>query len=337
MSKTVLVTGGAGYIGAHACKALAEAGFEPVVYDNLSIGNRWAVRWGGFEYGDVRDPIRLAEVMKKHRPIGVMHFAALALVGESVREPAMYYRANVGGVLELVDACRAYDVGAFVFSSTCAVYGAPARLPIDEATPLAPINPYGASKLMAERVLQDCDAAFGFPHAALRYFNAAGAEPEARIGERRDIETHLVPLVIDAILGRRPPIEIFGDDFDTADGTAVRDYVHVADLADAHVRALRHLLDGGASHALNLGTGRGYSVREVVEAAAEVTGRAVPHKVGPRRAGDPPELVAEPGAALSLFGADLFQRSGLTEILRSTWEWRSSPFYDQAVSAAGSD
>jgi UDP-glucose-4-epimerase GalE len=333
MGGSVIVTGGAGYIGSHACKALARAGFVPVTYDNLSIGNRWAVRWGPFELGDIHDAARLHDVFRAHRPVGVLHFAALALVGESVTAPSLYYRTNVTGLCSVLDVCRARDVNAFVFSSTCAVYGAPARLPIDEATPTAPINPYGASKLMAERVLADYDAAYGLRHVALRYFNAAGADPEGEIGERRDVESHLVPLAIDAVAGRRPPIRIMGEDYATPDGTAVRDYIHVSDLAEAHVRALRHLLDGGASRVLNLGVGRGYSVREVLDAAARAAGRPVPSVSAPRRPGDPPALVADPTAAQALFGEDLAQRSSLDHIVETAWRWQNSDFYDRVFFA----
>lgn len=324
------MTGGAGYIGSHTCRALADFGYTPVVYDNLSIGNRWAVRWGPLEIGDICDAARVGEAIRKHKPVGVIHFAALALVGESVREPSLYYRANVGGAQTLIDACRAHDVGAFVFSSTCAVYGAPTQLPISEDQTPAPINPYGASKLMVERILADYHAAYGLPYMALRYFNAAGADPEGLIGERRDVETHLVPLALDAALGLRPPLSILGDDYPTADGTAIRDYIHVSDLALAHVRALEHLLSGGVSRPINLGTGRGYSVREVIETAARVAGRPVPHVSAPRRTGDPPELVADPAAALALLGPDITQRSSLETIVATAWAWHTSQAYDRA-------
>jgi UDP-arabinose 4-epimerase len=317
----VLVTGGAGYIGSHACKALAAAGYLPVTYDNLSIGNRWAVRWGPLERGDILDAARLHEVFRAHRPVAVMHFAALALVGESMAAPGLYYRTNVGGVLTLADAARIHDVEALVFSSTCAVYGTPERMPIDEDTPKRPINPYGASKLMAERILEDFAMAHGLRHMALRYFNAAGADPECEIGERRDVETHLVPLALDAILGRRPPLRVFGDDYPTPDGTAIRDYIHVSDLAAAHVRALDRLLDGGPSAKFNLGTGRGYSVREVLDAAARVAGRPVPHETAPRRPGDPPALVADPAAAAAALGGELTGRSNLETIIETAWAW----------------
>lgn len=325
--QAILVTGGAGYIGSHACKALAEAGYRPVTYDNLSIGNRWAVRWGPLELGDINDAARLHEVFRRHDPVGVLHFAALALVGESVTAPGLYYRANVGGALSVLDAARTHDVRAFVFSSTCAVYGAPANVPIHEDTPPSPVNPYGASKLMVERILADYGAAHGLPFMALRYFNAAGADEGGLIGERRDVETHLIPLAIDAALGRRDPLTILGHDYPTPDGTAIRDYIHVSDLALAHVRALEHLMGGGSSAVLNLGTGRGHSVREVLAAVGAAAGRLVPVVTGARRPGDPPELVARPGAALDLLGADLVTRSDLGIIVETALRWQGSSFY----------
>jgi UDP-arabinose 4-epimerase len=317
----ILVTGGAGYIGSHSCKALAAAGYLPITYDNLSTGNRHAVRWGPLERGDILDAARVHEVMREYRPVGVLHFAALALVGESMAYPGLYYRTNVGGALTLLDACRVHDVEAFVLSSTCATYGFPDRLPIAEGAALRPINPYGASKAMVERILDDYGMAYGLRHVALRYFNAAGADPEREIGEERDVETHLVPLALDAILGRRPPLMVLGDDYPTRDGTAIRDYIHVSDLAEAHVRALRLLLDGSASRKLNLGTGRGHSVREVIEVAEAVAGRPVPYRVGPRRPGDPPELVADPTVAHTLLGEDLTCRSSLRTIVETAWAW----------------
>lgn len=323
MSRTVLVTGGAGYVGSHACKALAMSGFEPVVYDNLSIGNRWAVRWGPLERGDILDGARLNEVVRRYRPVAAMHFAALSLVGESVEEPGLYWRTNVGGLLTLLDACRNHGVRDLVFSSTAAVYGTPERLPIAEDAAKAPVNPYGASKLAAERALDDYTAAYGLRTAALRYFNAAGADPAGEIGEHRDRETHLIPLVLDAVLGVRPPVTMMGTDYPTADGTAVRDYIHVMDLAQSHVRALEALRGGTTSLRLNLGTGRGYSVREVIATAAAVTGREVPHEVGPRRAGDPPRLVADPSLARETLGEALTQRSSLVAIVEDAWAWHS--------------
>lgn len=325
MSRTgrgaVIVTGGAGYIGSHACKALARAAYVPVAYDNMSIGNRWAVRWGPLERGDILDPNRLNEVFEAYRPVGVLHFAALALVGESMQAPGLYYRVNVTGATNVLDACRVHGVPAFVFSSTCAIYGTPERMPIAEDTPRQPINPYGASKLMVERILDDYGMAYGLRHMALRYFNAAGADPEGEIGEARDVETHLVPLALDALLGLRPPLQIFGDDYPTPDGTAIRDYIHVSDLAEAHVRALDLLLAGAPSRKLNLGTGQGHSVRQVLEAVRAVAGRPVPHAVAPRRPGDPPELVADPRAAFAALGQDLTAHSSLAQIVETAWAW----------------
>src|SRR5882724_1528200 len=260
----ILVTGGAGYIGSHCCKALAEAGFEPVVFDNLSMGHREAVRWGPLIEGDTRNAEALHTAMREARPTAVLHFAALALVGESTAHPERYYAVNVGGTLNLLEAMRAANLRRIVFSSTCAVYGEPDRVPIVEDTPKGPINPYGASKLACERMMEDFDQAHSIRSVRLRYFNAAGADPASETGEWHDPETHLVPLVLDAALGRRPAISIFGTDYPTADGTALRDYIHVMDLAEAHVAALHHLLGGGDSAAVNLGTGRGVSVREVV-------------------------------------------------------------------------
>jgi UDP-arabinose 4-epimerase len=317
----VIVTGGAGYVGSHACKALAAAGYLPVVYDNLSTGNRWAARYGPLEIGDILDPARLHEVFRRHRPVAVMHFAASALVGESMLEPAHYYRTNVVGTLNLLDTARAHEVEAMVFSSSCATYGAPDQVPITEDAPQRPVSPYGASKLMAERALADYDMSYGLRHACLRYFNAAGADPAGEIGEHRAVETHLLPLLLDAVLGTRPPLTVFGTDYPTPDGTAVRDYVHVSDLAAAHVAALRHLLGGGDSIRLNLGTGHGHSVREVMGCAEQITGRPVPHRFAPRREGDPPELIADPSRSLALLQLELRDFRTLEEIVASAWEW----------------
>lgn len=324
----VIVTGGAGYIGSHVCKALARAGYEPVTYDNLSIGNRWAVRWGPLERGDICDPARLHEVFRAYRPVGVLHFAALARIGESMHSPSLYYRTNVTGAIAVLDACHIHDVPAFVLSSTCAVYGVPDKLPISETSTPRPINPYGASKLMVERVLDDYDMAYGLKSVALRYFNAAGADPESEIGESRDIETHLVPLAIEAALGRSAPLEIFGDDYPTHDGTAIRDYIHVSDLAEAHVRALDYLLAGGASKKLNIGTGRGYSVSEILQSLEEFTGKKVPYKFAPRRPGDPPELVADPSEGFDLLGADMLAHSTLENIIATAWRWHTTKYAD---------
>jgi UDP-glucose-4-epimerase GalE len=322
MSASVLVTGGAGYVGSHACKALAHAGFTPVVYDNLSTGNRCAVRWGPLELGDILDAARLHEVFCSYRPVAVLHFAASALVGESMQEPARYYRNNVTGAINVLDACRAHGIAAFVFSSSCAVYGIPAAIPISEAQPKAPINPYGASKLMVERVLADYDMAYDVRSAVLRYFNAAGADPENDLGEQRAVETHLVPLALDAALGTRPPLRIMGTDHATPDGTAIRDYIHVGDLAQAHVAALRRLLTGSESFAFDLGSGQGHSVRQVLSVIERVSRRAVPHEIAPRRPGDPPVLIADPHRARAELGLDFALSASFERIVETAWVWR---------------
>jgi UDP-arabinose 4-epimerase len=315
----VLVTGGAGYIGSHCCKALAEAGFEPFVFDNLSTGHRRAVRWGPLIEGDMRDRDALLSAMRQARPDAVIHFAALSLVGESAQHPERYYDVNVVGTLQLLEAMRAASVERLVFSSTAAVYGEPEEVPISETSPEQPVNPYGATKRACERMMADFDAAHGIRSVRLRYFNAAGADPAAEIGEMHDPETHLLPIVIEAALGRRPAVSVFGSDYPTPDGTAVRDYIHVVDLAAAHVAALRHLLGGGASDALNLGTGRGASVSEVIARVEAVTGRAVPVRAASRRVGDPPVLVADPRRAEAVLGwrAEL----DLDAMVGDAWRW----------------
>jgi UDP-glucose-4-epimerase GalE len=323
---SILVTGGAGYVGSHACKALAAAGHTPVVYDNLGRGHRELVRWGPLEVGDLRDAARLAEVLARHRPAAVMHFAAFAYVGESVQDPALYYRNNVGGTLELLEAMQRAGVGALVFSSTCATYGIPERMPIDEDTPQRPINPYGSTKLVIERVLADFDAAYGLRSVSLRYFNAAGCDPDGETGEIHDPETHIIPRVLMAATGELPQVDIFGTDYPTPDGTCLRDYVHVADLARGHVQALEYLQRGGATTAINLGTGRAFSVREVIAAAEQVTGRRIPVREAARRAGDPPVLVADARRARATLGfAPRFTE--IAPIVETAWRWhtRSTP------------
>ncbi|MBI5138127.1 MAG: UDP-glucose 4-epimerase GalE [Nitrospirae bacterium] len=316
----VLVTGGAGYIGSHVCKALARSGWVPVCYDNLSKGHADAVRWGPLVVGGIHDREALARVCAQYRPVAAMHFAALAEVGESVREPERYYRNNVGGTLNLIEALLAGGVRHVVFSSTCAIYGEPEVVPITEANPFRPVSPYGASKMMAERLFEDMGAAHGLRHVALRYFNAAGADPDGEIGERHDPETHLIPLVIRAAMGRRPALDVYGTDYDTPDGTAVRDYIHVVDLAAAHLAALDYLLAGGPSTALNLGTGRGHSVREVIAAVKRVTGLTVPFRDVARRAGDPPMLVAAPQRARRELAWQPVHPD-LDEVVRTAWQW----------------
>lgn len=322
MADTVLVTGGAGYIGSHVCKALSKAGFTPITYDNLSRGHIWAVKWGPFEQGDICDAGRLSEVMARHRPIAVMHFAAYCYVGESVTDPALYYSINVGGTLALLEAMRRCDIKKIVFSSTCATYGIPRAIPIPETHPQDPTSPYGASKLAVERMLMDFGAAYGLALAILRYFNAAGADPECEIGEAHAPETHLIPLAMQAGETGHPPLTVFGNDYPTADGTAIRDYIHVADLGSAHLAALKHLLSGGGSLALNLGTGQGHSVLEVISAVERSCGRKVPVRYGPRRPGDSSILVADATKASSILG----WRPSLSEIeamVRTAWQWHN--------------
>jgi len=322
MSKSILVTGGAGYVGSHACKALAAAGYAPVAYDNLSRGHAAAVRWGPLAQGDLGDRERLVAALREHQAEAVMHFAAFAYVGESVGDPETYYRNNVGGTLSLLGAMREAGVGALVFSSTCAVYGVPERVPINEDCPKAPLNPYGETKLAIERALHWYAGAYRLRYAALRYFNAAGCDPDGEIGEDHEPETHLIPRVLRAALGTADPVDIYGTDYPTPDGTAVRDYIHVTDLADAHVRALADLAAGGGSMALNLGTGGGASVREVIAAVERVSGRAVPRREAPRRAGDPPELVADPARARARLGWQP-RHSDLDTIVRTALAWET--------------
>lgn len=267
----ILVTGGAGHIGSHACKAIATAGYTPVSFDNLVYGHPWAVRWGPLEIGNIADRTRLDEVIEKYQPAAVMHFAAHAYVGESVQDPGKYYCNNVAGTLTLLEAMRDHGIDKLIFSSTCATYGVPNDVPIREDHSQQPINPYGASKLMIERMLQDFEVAHGLRSISLRYFNAAGADPGGEIGEAHDPETHLIPLVLDAAAGKRPAITVFSDDYDTPDGTCIRDYIHVSDLADAHVLALKALEAGAKTTACNLGNGQGFSVRQVIDSAARVS------------------------------------------------------------------
>lgn len=320
MSHSILVTGGAGYVGSHACKALAKAGYTPVVFDNLSRGHREAVRWGPLVTGELSDRAALVAAMRQHSVIAVMHFAAFAYVGESVADPELYYRNNVIGTLNLLGAVREAEINSIVFSSTCAVYGEPDKIPMRENVALGPVNPYGETKLAIERALAWYAAAYGMRYAALRYFNAAGADPEGEIGEDHDPETHVIPLAIRAALGQAEPISVFGTDYPTPDGSAVRDYIHVTDLADAHVRAVGYLDKGGESAAINLGTGRGTSVLELIASIERISGRKVPYTLGPRRAGDPPALVADPGLAAKLLGWRA-RHSDIDTIVRTALAW----------------
>jgi len=320
MPTNVLVTGGAGYIGSHTCKSLSRASYLPVVLDNLVSGHRWAVKWGPFVEGNLADGDLLHQVMREHQIQAVVHFAAYAYVGESVQVPEKYFRNNVINTLNLLEAMRAADVRRIVFSSSCATYGLPEIVPIREDAPQRPVNPYGESKLFVERALHWLGNAYGLRWAALRYFNAAGSDPDAELGEDHDPETHLIPLAIQSALGRRPYVEVYGTDYDTPDGTAIRDYIHVTDLAEAHVLALSHLLDRDDSLAVNLGTGQGHSVREVIHVVESVSRRSVLLREGARRPGDPPTLVADASRARELLDWQP-RHSSLMNIVGTAFDW----------------
>jgi UDP-glucose-4-epimerase len=325
----ILVTGGAGYIGAHTVKRLVEAGHSPVVLDNLSTGHREFARFCDFVQGDVRDPVILDGLFADRAIDAVVHFAAASQVGESVRDPLFYYQNNVSGALALLNAMRKHMVNVLVFSSTCAVYGPPFDDLLTEDHPLAPLSPYAWSKRTIEQILEDLSRAYGLKYMALRYFNAAGADPEAEVGERHLPETHLIPLVLQTALGQRSHIEILGDDYPTPDGTPIRDYIHVQDLADAHILALAHLRSGGASGALNLGCGQGHSVRQIIDAAREVTGRDIPVHVGPRRAGDSTRLVGDATRARAILGWQPHY-ADIRAIIATAWEWHRKEAYASA-------
>ncbi|MEJ5375783.1 MAG: UDP-glucose 4-epimerase GalE [bacterium] len=302
MNPAVLVTGGAGYIGSHTCKRLAQHGFLPVTLDNLEYGHPWAVKWGPLVQGDLCDANQIHTAIERYGIQAVLHFASYAYVGESVENPRKYMRYNVLNGLNVLDAMVRTGVKDIIFSSTCATYGIPESIPISEDLPQMPVNPYGESKLYMEKALQWYGRAYGIRWVALRYFNAAGADPEGEIGEDHTPETHLIPLVIRAALGKGEPVQVFGTDYQTPDGTAIRDYIHVMDLAEAHILALEHLRSGGPSLGLNLGTGKGHSVKEVIESVERVSGKRVPRMNAPRRAGDPPVLVADASRAREILG-----------------------------------
>jgi UDP-glucose 4-epimerase len=318
----ILVTGGAGYIGSHTVRELERRGVPVVVLDNLSTGHRASVK-APIEIVDLGNPKALENVFAKHRPAAVIHFAAKTYVGESVEKPALYYRENVFHTFNLLEAMRAANCRDIVFSSTCATYGNPVEMPMTEAHPQAPISPYGRTKLHMEHMMQDYARAYGLRIAALRYFNAAGASTEGDIGEVHDPETHLIPLVLQVALGLRPDIAIFGDDYPTPDGTCIRDYIHVLDLADAHLRAVLKLQGGTTDLRVNLGTGTGYSVKQVIECARRVTGHAIPARVAPRRPGDPPQLISGGTGALDLLGWRP-ERAALEGIVRDAWRFQKS-------------
>jgi UDP-arabinose 4-epimerase len=335
MHLKILVTGGAGYIGSHTCKALAAAGHTPVVLDNLSTGHRWAVKWGPLVVADIADRSQVKSAIKEFGIGAVMHFAAHAYVGESVRQPQKYFDNNVTKTLALIDTLLEAGISKVVLSSSCATYGVPQKLPISEGDPQLPINPYGETKLFVEKILYWYEVAYGIRHVNLRYFNAAGADPDGEIGEDHDPETHLIPLVIAAAQGVNSAFEIFGSDYDTADGTAVRDYVHVCDLACAHVKALNYLVAGGHSASVNLGTGRGHSIREVISAVEAVSNRVVPVIQGQRRSGDPAVLIADPRLGQSVLGWRPLQ-SDLDTIVQTAWNWHQTQLISPALGTSSS-
>lgn len=319
----ILVVGGAGYIGSHVNKALNAAGYETVVFDNLSAGHKRLVRWGEFFKGDLSRPGDLARCFRRHNFDAVMHFAAFVKVEESVAEPAKYYRNNVANTLNLLDAMQASGVDKLIFSSTAAVYGEPVRNPINEDHPLSPVNPYGRTKLICEQIMADYCVAYGIQYVALRYFNASGSDPDGEIGPLHEEITHLIPLVLDAAIGRRPCVKVFGSDYKTPDGTCLRDYIHVGDLASAHLLALNYLQKGGKSDYFNLGNGLGFSVLDVIKAAKYVTGRKIPVKISARRPGDPAWLVAASTKARKVLGWKP-QYAEIETIIRHAWEWHEA-------------
>lgn len=316
----ILIVGGAGYIGSHINKELSKRGYETIVYDNLIYGHREAVKWGVFEYGDLKDTARLEEVFNKYDIEAVFHFAAFAYVGESVTNPSKYYNNNVAATINLLDVMVRHKVNYFVFSSTCATYGQPDTMPITEDMPQKPINPYGASKLMVERILEDYESAYGLHSVCLRYFNAAGADLDGEIGENHNPETHIIPLILDAALGKRDCIRVFGTDYNTQDGSCVRDYIHVLDLADAHIRALDYMRKENLSNRFNLGTSNGTSVLEMIETAKRITGRDIKVVYDERRPGDPAVLIGSNAKAKDILGWEP-KYSDIETILKSAWKW----------------
>jgi UDP-glucose-4-epimerase GalE len=319
----ILVTGGAGYIGSHCCKALRQKGHHPITVDNLVYGHKEFARWGEFFKGDAGNPAHLKKCFSRHKIDAVMHFAAYAYVGESVADPLKYYENNLRNTIQLLHTIMENGVNAIVFSSTCATYGNPERIPIDENHPQNPINPYGKTKRMIEEILADYDAAYGLKYMSLRYFNAAGADPDAEIGEDHDPETHLIPLVLDVAAEKRPAIKVFGTDYQTPDGTCIRDYIHVTDLAQAHLLALEQLIGGAGSNAYNLGNGRGFSVLDVIEHAKKITGKEIAVENVDRRPGDPPVLIASNEKAVKELGWKP-QYADLDDIIGTAWRWHQT-------------
>ncbi|PTQ69748.1 UDP-glucose 4-epimerase GalE [Celeribacter persicus] len=328
MTRNVIVTGGAGYIGSHACKALRAAGYVPVTFDNLSTGWEDAVKFGPFEQGDLLDRVRLDQVFAKYQPVAVMHFAAFSQVGESMKDPGKYWRNNVIGSLTLIEAAVAAGCMNFVFSSTCATYGDQDNVVLDEDSVQLPINSYGASKRAIEDILENFEQAYGLNSVIFRYFNVAGGDPEAEVGEFHQPETHLIPLMLDAISGKRAALTIFGTDYDTPDGTCIRDYVHVCDLVDAHVLGLKWLEDGKGSRVFNLGTGKGFSVREVIDHSRAVTNQEVPYVEGGRRPGDCTKLVSGSERAITELGWRP-DRSNLAQMIGDAWRWHQNGHYEK--------
>lgn len=339
-SKAVLVVGGAGYIGSHMVKALLEGGYDTTIFDNLSAGHRDAVLGGRFVQGDLADTAALDAVFAAGRFDAVMNFAGSIQVGESVQKPGLYYRNNVANTINLLEAMVRHEVRHLVFSSTAAIFGEPAYVPIDEKHPAQPVNPYGRGKLMVEQMLADFDHAYGLKSACLRYFNAAGADPEGRIGERHEPETHLIPIALEVALGKRAQLAVYGDDYDTPDGTCIRDYIHVDDLCQAHLRALEALQRNGGSLAVNLGNGQGFSVREVIDTVRAVTGHAVPVRIEARRAGDPARLIADSMRARQELGWTP-RYPGLQDIVDHAWRFAAalqrSPGHYQVAAIAAAD
>ena len=325
---TILVTGGAGYIGSHACKALAKAGYTPVCYDNLERGHTWAVQWGPLELGNILDRKRLDEVLHKYKPDAVMHFAAYAYVEESVKYPDRYYKNNIEGSFTLLDAVRAHGINRFIFSSSCAVYGMPQQGLIREDHPIAPINPYGEGKSAVENKLLEYSNSSDFQYVSLRYFNAAGADPDGETGESHDPETHLVPLVLNTAMNKQEYISVYGTDYDTPDGTCIRDYIHVCDLADGHIKGLQYIEAGENSAIVNLGSGRGYSVKEIIDTARKITNREINEKIAEKRPGDPPRLVANIEYAKKILDWQP-QHSQIENIIKTAWHWHQNGVGDR--------
>jgi UDP-glucose 4-epimerase len=326
--KNVLVTGGAGYIGSHACKALAQAGYTPIAFDNLATGWAQAVKFGPFFKGDLMDAAAVDAVFAQYQPIAILHFAALSLVGESMRDPGHYWRVNIGGALNLFEAAARHGCRNIIFSSTCATYGDQDGVVLHEETRQQPINAYGASKRAIEEMLSNFGKAYGLNHVIFRYFNVAGADPDGDLGEQHRPETHLIPLMLDAVAGRRPALTVFGTDYPTRDGTCVRDYVHVTDLVAAHVLGLRWLLDGKGDAVFCLGSGRGFSVREVIEYSRQVTNRDVPIIEGGRRPGDAASLVSGSERAMTELGWQP-AHSSMSDMIRDAWNWSQKPGYTE--------